>query len=117
MPATKSVLPEIDLAKIRRYADGRVPARLRHQIRVDIEVSGCSVTLVECRAPWTPEIGPEWTRLPIARRKFSPTASAWTLFWRDRNSAWHRYQRIGATPFVDPLLAEIAADPTAIFWG
>ncbi len=117
MPATKSRLPEIDLAKIRRYADGRVPARLRDQIRVEVEVKGCSVTIIECRAPWTPEIGPEWTRVPIARLKFSPTASVWRLFWRDRNLAWHRYQRIGATPFVDPLLAEIAADPTAIFWG
>lgn len=117
MPATKYVLPEIDLAKIRRYADGRVPAHLRHQVRVEIEVSGRSVTIVECRAPWTPEIGPEWTRFPIARLQFSPTASAWGLFWRDRNSAWHRYQRTGATSFVDPLLAEIAADPTSIFWG
>jgi hypothetical protein len=34
-----------------------------------------------------------------------------------RSSAWHRYQQMGATPFADPLLAEIAADPTAIFWG
>jgi hypothetical protein len=117
MPATKSVLPEIDLARIRRLADGRVPARLRHQIRVEIEVSCCAVTVVDCRAPWTPEIGPERTRFPIARLKFSPTASAWTLFWRDRNSAWHRYQQMGATPFVDPLLAEIAADPTSIFCG
>ncbi len=117
MPATKSVLPEIDLAKIRRYADGRVPVHLRNQIRVEVEVSGSAVTIVECRAPWTPEIGPDWTRFPIARLKFSPSASAWTLFWRDRNSAWHRYQRIGAMPFVDPLLDEIAADPTAIFWG
>ena len=103
MSATKSVLPEIDLAKIRRYAEGRVPAHLRHQVRVEIEVTGCAVTI--------------WTRFPIARLRFSPTASAWTLFWRDRNSAWHRYQRTEPAPFVDPLLAEIAADPTAIFWG
>lgn len=75
------------------------------------------MTVVECRAPWTPEIGPEWTRFPIAKLTYSPSASAWKLFWRDRNSAWHRYQGVGATPFVDPLLTEIASDPTAIFWG
>ena len=117
MPAPKSLLPEIDLARIRRYADGRVPARARHQVRIELDVSGRAVTIVECRAPWTPEIGPEWSRIPIARLRFSATTSTWTLFWCDPNRVWHRYERLGATAFVDPLLAEITADPTSVFWG
>ena len=55
--------------------------------------------------------------LPIARLRYSPTHAEWTLFWRDRNLHWHRYDRINTAAHVDPLLAEIDADPTAIFWG
>jgi hypothetical protein len=117
MSATKSLLPEIDLAKIRRYAEGRVPAHARHQVRIELEVSGGSVTIVECRAPWTPEVGPEWIRHPIARLRFGAATSTWMLYWRDRNLVWHRYKDVDATPFVGPLLAEIAADPFCIFWG
>jgi hypothetical protein len=116
MSATKSLLPDIDLAKIRRFAEARVPARARHQVRLELEVSGRAVTVVECRAPWTPEVGPQWSRFPIARLRFSATTATWMLYWRDRNLVWHRYQRVDATPFVDPLLAEIEADPTHIFW-
>jgi Protein of unknown function (DUF3024) len=41
----------------------------------------------------------------------------WSLYWRDRNLAFHRYTRIDASPDVAVLLAEIEADPTGIFWG
>ncbi len=82
-----------------------------------MEVEGTGVTLLERRAPWRADIEPEWTRLPIARLRYSPTHAKWTLFWRDRHLRWHRYDRIDAAANVDPLLAEIDADPTAIFWG
>lgn len=62
-----TVLPELDLARIQRYCDGRVPTRLRDQIRIELEVRGRAVTILECRAPWTPAIGPQWMRFPIAR--------------------------------------------------
>ena len=39
------------------------------------------------------------------------------LYWPDRNLVWHRYKDVDATPFVGPLLAEIAADAFGIFWG
>src|SRR3990170_448785 len=97
-------MPELDLARIRRFVDARVPARARHQVRLEVEVQGSAVTIVERRAPWRADIGPEWSRFPIARLRYSPTNAAWTLFWRDRNLRWNRY-------------AEIDADPTAIFWG
>jgi hypothetical protein len=76
-----------------------VPPHARHQVRLDVEVEGICATIVERRAPWRAD----WTRLPIAGLRYSPTHAAWMLFWRDRN--------------LDPLLAEIDADPTAIFWG
>ena len=47
----KTVLPELDLARIRRHCEGRVPPRVRDQIRLEVEVRGRSVTIVEGRAP------------------------------------------------------------------
>ena len=84
---------------------------------MEVMVRGRSVTIVECRAPWRADIGPAWTRFPIAQLRFEPTVARWTLYWRDRNLRWHRYDRIDSASHVDSLLAEIEADPTAIFWG
>lgn len=117
MPATKPLLPDLDLAKIRRFAEDRVPARARHQVRLEVEVDGRAVTIVERRAPWSPEVGPEWSRSPVARLRFSASTSTWALYSRDRNLAWHHYRRAGDAPFVDPLLTVLAADPTHISWG
>lgn len=94
-----------------------MPPRARHQVRLEVEVQGTAVTIVERRAPWRADFGPEWSHFPIAKLRYSPTHAAWTLFWRDRNLQWHRYDRVSAAPDVGPLLAEIDADQTAIFWG
>jgi hypothetical protein len=96
------------------YVDSRVPAHVRDEVGIEAEVHGTVVTIVECRPPWRADIGPKWTRSPVARLKYSPTHAAWTLFWRDRDLWWHRYERIGTAAHVAPLLAEIEADPTAI---
>jgi hypothetical protein len=53
----------------------------------------------------------------LARARVPPHRTEWTLFWRYRNLRLHRYDRINTAAHVDPLLAEIDADPTAIFWG
>ncbi len=114
---TPTEIPALALATIRRYVDARVRPRAAHQVRLEVEVQGTAVTIVEGRAPWRADIGPDWTRFPIARLRYSQTHAKWTLFWRDRNLHWHRYERIDTAARVDPLLAEIDADPTAIFWG
>lgn len=115
MPATP--LPELDLARIREFCHARVPARLNDRIRVEAEIAGRAVTIVERRAPWSPTIGPEWTRSPIARLRHSATSGLWTLFWSDRNGRFHRYDLIKPSHQVGRLLAEITADTTSIFWG
>ncbi len=117
MAASRAVLPELDLIRIRRYVDARVPSHVSDQIRVEVEVRGTTVTIVERRPPWRAGLGPEWSRLPIAQLRFDPATANWTLYWRNRNLRWHRYDRIAPAPYVDALLAEIDEDPTAIFWG
>lgn len=110
-------LPEFDVAKVERYCRQRVPAEALHQVRLEVDVTAAAVTIVERRAPWRPEDGPEWTSFPIARIRYSPTTRLWTLYWRDRNLRFYRYEPLDPTPSIDQVLDEITADPTAIFWG
>jgi len=49
---------ETDLVKIRKYCRARVPARLRHQIRVEAADRGNSVTIFDCHPPWHPNNSP-----------------------------------------------------------
>jgi hypothetical protein len=65
--STPSGLPELDVARVRRYCERRVPGRARHQVSVGCEVSVRHLTIVERRAPWRDDLGPGWIRFPIAR--------------------------------------------------
>ena len=40
-----------------------------------------------------------------------------TLYWRDRNLRFHRYDQLEPSPDISDLLREIERDPIAIFWG
>lgn len=114
-PRRVAAVPEIDVARVRRYCRERVPAHLRDRIRLDVEVTGRRIAIVERRAPWTPRIGPEWTSTRIAQLRLA-TDATWTLFWSDSNNVWHR-DPIEPTPQVDVLLARMTADPANRYWG
>ena len=60
-------------------------------MRVEYEINRSYLTILECRAPWRAEAGSEWTRFPIARLRYTHTSATWTLYWRDRNLRFHRY--------------------------
>ena len=96
---------------------GGIPAHVAHLIRLEIDVDGRSVTILECRPPWSPHMGSDWTRFPIARLRFTASRREWMLYWRDGNLRFHRYLGIDSSRDVRALLAEIEAGPTAIFWG
>jgi hypothetical protein len=113
-------LPELDLARIRRYVEARnerLPERARGQIHYEVDVDARSVTILECRPPWRPEYGPEWTRFPIARLRYTKSRKEWALYWRDRNLRFHAYDLAEPTSDVGTLLHEVDRDPTCIFWG
>jgi hypothetical protein len=113
-------IPETDLARIRRFVDRRneeIPPEARREIRIEMDVTPTSVTILECRPPWRPEYGPDWTRRPVARLRYTKSRGEWSLYWTDRNSKFHLYDRIEPTPTVEHLLAEIHTDPACIFWG
>ncbi|MGZ6838685.1 MAG: DUF3024 domain-containing protein [Blastococcus sp.] len=56
-----SPVPDLDVARIRRYAEDRVPEYARQQVRNDVVLSGKTVTIVERRAPWRPDETQQWT--------------------------------------------------------
>jgi len=115
MPA--SSLPDLDVAHLRRWCDQRVPARARHQVRVECELGDRQVTVMERRAPWRGGAAEEWSSLPVARLRYTKASGTWTLYWRDRHSRFHRYQPVGPTNDIAVLIAELERDPTCIFWG
>ena len=91
-------LPELDIARVRRWCEQRVPPHARDQVRVECDTGSRQLTIVECRPPWRQGIGPEWTRLPIARLRYTQATKMWTLYWRDRNLRFHRYDQLEPSP-------------------
>lgn len=110
-------LPELDIARVRRWCTNRVPVDAQHQVRVECDIADRHLSIVERRALWQPKLGEEWTSLPIARLRYTATTKMWTLLWCDSNSRFHTYDLLSPTSQVDHLLAELDRDPTSIFWG
>lgn len=113
-------LLEADLARIRPWihaCNDSLPERAVGQIRYEMDVDPRAVTIFECRPPWREDFGPEWTRFPVARLRYTKARREWTIYWRDRNLRFHLYDLVEPTPQVERLLAEIDADPTCVFWG
>lgn len=97
-----------DLARVARWCQQRIPAHARHQVRLEHQTHGHTVTIVERRAPWDPDHGPEWTSRPIAQLRHS--THGWRLYWADSNSRWHLTHDVPTATSVAPLL-EVIDDP------
>ena len=110
-------LPDLDIARVRRWCQQRVPEHARDQVRVECDISPRHLTIVECRPPWRQGTGPEWTRFPIARLRYTQATRTWMLYWRDRHLRFHLYDQLEPSPHIDDLLDKIDRDPIAIFWG
>ena len=110
-------LPELDVARVQRWCAARVPEHARRQVGVECELAPRHLTIIERRAPWHEDPGPEWTSLPIARLRYTAADKSWTLYWRDRNLRFHIYDPLAPSRKVEDLLTEIDRDPTCIFWG
>ena len=113
---TKPTISELELARVAKYCDAKIPVHARDEIRMEYKVRGKSVTIIECRPPWHESVGPEWSRHSVAQLRFDVSTGDWTLYCADRNSRWHLYDFIESGTITE-LLAEIDADPTGIFWG
>jgi Protein of unknown function (DUF3024) len=107
--------PETDLARVFKYCQECVPVDLHDEIRVEAVVRGSSVTILDCRAPWHPDLT-EWTKVRVAQLRHDVRTHRWSLYWADRNGRWHRYDDLPPGT-ITQVLHEIEKDPAGIFWG
>jgi hypothetical protein len=89
-PAT---LSDLVIARVRRFCEARIPATNRAEVRLEVDVRGRTITLLECRPPWHGGPG-DWTRMKVAQIRYDAAGSTWTLHWADRNSRWHVYDDV-----------------------
>ena len=109
---------DIALRAVQGFCETRVPRHLRDQMRVEARRRGNSITIVERRPPWSPlRADQEWTTQRVAQLRYEASSGDWSLHCADRNGRWWPYHEIPPSRSIDPLLAEIDADPTGIFWG
>jgi hypothetical protein len=112
-----SGLPELDVARARRWCAERVPVRFRDEMRVECDVAARHITILECRPPWDENGETQWSRFPIARMYFTKKTGLWTLFWRDRNLKFHQYRFLAPSPSLQVLLDHVDKSGDPIFWG
>src|SRR5690606_23371425 len=55
-------LPELDLARVRRWVAEQNERIGEHigEMRIEADIDGRAVTIVECRPPWKADRGQEW---------------------------------------------------------
>ncbi len=110
-----TVLPELDVEKIKRWCEDRVPARVRDQVRLEATIRGKSVTIFERRPHW--QGAPvEWSKMRIAQIR-NRGDGTWTLYFGDRNDKWTLYFELDSHQSIDVIINELEEDPTCLFWG
>lgn len=111
------MIPDDALERIRQWAEHKIPEDVRDQVRLELDVTDRTITIQECRPPWHPDMGDQWTRFPVARLRYTKARDQWSLYWRDRSLKFHEYDLAEPSSNVRDLLDEVDRDPTAIFWG
>lgn len=81
---------ELDVARIRRWVQERVPPEHEDEVKLEIVVRGANVTIYELRSPWCDEVGPDWSRRPVVQLRHTG-GGFWLLLWPDRRDRWQRY--------------------------
>jgi Protein of unknown function (DUF3024) len=107
--------PELDIARVRRWCDQRVPDHALDEVRMECEIGPRHLTTVELCPPWRAGLGSEWTRSPIARLRYARTARSRTLNWLDRHWRFHLYDRLAPSRRAADLLMKIERGTTSIF--
>lgn len=113
-------IPDQDVERVRRWVaerNAKLPDEVKAEIRYEVDATPRHLTILECRPPWDPEYGTEWTRRGAARLRYTATRREWSLYWPDHDGDFHLYDLVPPTELVGRLLLEVDRDPTCIFWG
>jgi hypothetical protein len=90
-------------------------ASVSDQLRYSYELAGSTVVLQAERPGFmNPD---EWTRVPVAKLRFSEARSTWSLYWSDANGRWHRMSSVPMAKDIRVLLTAIETDASGVFWG
>lgn len=84
--------------------------QFRDEMRIEVDETQRGLTIFECRQPGSELVGPEWTRMPIARFVYVKARNEWTLYCADRNGRFQRYW--GAPPARRSGISLRRATPT-----
>jgi len=107
-------LPELDVARVRRYCDNRLSWRALDSTRVECEVGSDHVTIyIYFRMA---EAAEQWMKLAVARFDYSVGDRLWTLSWADKENRFHTYAGADPAPSVGPLLEALDEDEQERFW-
>lgn len=117
--ASPDMLSELELKRVERavgalVAKRRPPAQIRAEVDLFFRAVGHSVEIFEVRKRW---MGEGTQEIPVAKATYVKTRQVWRLFWQRSDLRWHRYDPLPEARSIDPLLAEIDADPYRCFWG
>jgi hypothetical protein len=110
-----TVLPELDVEKVKRWCRERVPDRAKDEVRLEVTTRGKSISIHERRPVWKGAPG-EWTSMPIAQIRYEGDG-AWTLYFGDRYGKWTMYFDLESNQSINVILDELGSDPTCVFWG
>jgi hypothetical protein len=113
MPPT--VLPELDVEKLRRFCRERVPDEVKDEVRLEVTAKDARLSIHERRPPWRGGPG-DWTSMPIAQLRYEGDGT-WTLYFGDRYGGWTKYPDLDARQTIDVIVEELGSDPTCVFWG
>jgi hypothetical protein len=112
-------VPKEYQALLSRWCAERVPEPARSRLQVGYRIHEDLITIVERRPPAYPELQSAWSTTPVAQlRHNDPEKGLWRIYLPTGGAepGWKRYDHPPAAT-LDPLLAEITADPAARFWG
>jgi hypothetical protein len=113
--ALPDVVRAAALRKVNDYCERRAPADVRGELRVEARVRGDKITIVERRAPWRADFGPDWSEGKVAQLAYDQRSRTWELFAYDRNERRIVYPCLEPTRDLDAVLDELERDPICIF--
>lgn len=110
-------LPGVDLVRVARWCDEKVPEFARNQVRMEYRVRAATVTRGRTAGALERRGHPVWRRLDgAAGRTAALCAGSMALWWPDGNTRWHLVDDVLASASVVPLL-EALDDPRRALLG
>ncbi|MGP9489201.1 DUF3024 domain-containing protein [Glutamicibacter sp. 287] len=109
------MIPEPELACVRMWCAQQIPESVHDRLQLVCEEAPHHVTILESRPPWDGR--GDWIRSPIARLRYVSSTGLWSLYWRDRNLKFHKYEMLGPTAAVQEILDFLSGSQDPIFFG